>query len=357
MYQKKVYCQLPWTRMKIQCDGNVTMCCHQSSSGSLGNLLEVNDWKDLWFSQKAKEIRKSVSRSQLHEACNTKECPFRYYNLSFTQSFLFNENAYPLDIEIDLHASHCNYGGKNASPETTCVMCPRQSEYVRHHIITKPDKTFEILEKVKPLMPHLTSMSLLGLSEIFWQNKVFEIFDFIDFKKYRKELIFWSNTNGSVFDHTKMKTFSEYVCKSRLYFSLDACTSETYLKIRKNNLFERVVGNLKTWNEYRKKLNANGHNHTVGIFNNINILNVSEVPKMVEMAAEIGVDMITLTPTNNVCNMPELSTLLVNKQNWELFSDVEKEAYKIAKTHDIELNIVRPLALGFEQQLVQINLL
>lgn len=354
MEQIRAFCNLPWTRIKVDFNGNVNMCCHQSSH-RLGNLFE-NTFEEIWFGPVSEEIRKFTFEGHLHNACKTAECPYTYSGTKNVFTFDINSNGYPTELEFDLHPSHCNFGGKNADFETTCIMCPRSYPNAKKLFENEPDKTHDLIIKVKPLIPYLKRLCVMGLSEIFWQDKIFEIFDLLEFKKHNKNILFWANTNGSVFTKNRMERFVDNVTKSSLSFSLDAATEGTYLKIRKNKVFDKVVQNLKDWNDYRKKLNTQGHKHVLNIFNNINILNVHEVPCMVKMASEIGVDSLILMPTHNVDNTPHLNPLVVSEENWKLFRNAEKEARQLAKELNFNINIFRPLDLNIGQKLYQITI-
>jgi radical SAM protein with 4Fe4S-binding SPASM domain len=349
----KSFCKLPWTRMKIHYNGDVSMCCHQSYF-RLGNILE-QDWQEIWFSPKADEIRKTTSQNQLHENCKKIECPFFYANLNNTQLFEINDNGYPSEIEFDLHASHCNFGGKKADPKNTCIMCPRSYPEVSNSLTTIKDNANAIVEKIKPILPHINSLAVMGLAEIFWQNKIFEIFDLLSFKEYSDKISFWANTNGSVFDTKSIEKFAEFVRKSVICFSIDAANEETYLKIRKNNVFDKVINNLKNWNRVRKNLNKLGDNHQLSIYNNINLLNVNEISDMVVMAKELEVDAIYLTLTHNVGNLKYLEPLVVNSKNWQVFKEAEKKAIKIGEQLNFNVHICRPFDAGFSEKLYNIS--
>jgi MoaA/NifB/PqqE/SkfB family radical SAM enzyme len=339
--------------MKIHYNGDVSMCCHQSYF-RLGNILE-EDWDKIWFGSKAKEIRETTLKNQLHDNCKKPECPFFNADLNKTRLFDINDNEYPSEIEFDLHASHCNFGGKKADPENTCIMCPRSYPEVAQSLGLIKDNANIIVEKIKPILPHINSLAVMGLAEIFWQNKIFEIFDLLSFKDYNNKISFWANTNGSVFDQKSAEKFSDYVRKSVICFSIDASNKETYLKIRKNNVFDKVISNLKNWNKIRKNLNKLGDDHQLSIYNNINLLNVNEVSDMVVMAKELEVDAIYLTLTHNVGNLQNLNTLVINSKNWRIFSEAEERARKIGEQLNFKVHICRPFDAGFSQKLYNIS--
>ena len=303
MKQINSFCKLPFTRAKIFSNGDVSMCCHQANK-FIGNLFH-SSFQDVWFGDIAKDIRSETLEGRLHKNCQFHVCPFMHVKDLKSKVVLIDINLdeMPTELEIDLHPTHCNFGGVEMEPSKTCIMCPRSNSSSIEYIKAYPDITFELVEKVKYLMPNLKSLCVLGIAEPFWKDKIFDIFDQLDFKKYSKNISFWTNTNGSLFDDIKMKKYSEYVQKGLLHFSLDAATEETYMKIRKNKVFHKILKNLKNWMNYSFLLNDLGFNHKVRIYNNINSLNVHEIPAMVRMAHELKVDMLFLIPTHKFDNI------------------------------------------------------
>ena len=350
------FCALPFTRIKIFYNGDISMCCHQSDK-YIGNLLH-SSFEDVWFSEVAKDIRSETLQGRLHKNCQFHVCPFMHVKdlKSKFRYFHINEDEMPTELEIDLHPTHCNFGGVKMEPSKTCIMCPRSNPNFVKHFSEAPDMTFELVEKVKHLMPHLKSLCILGIAEPFWKDKIFEIFDQLDFKKYSKNINFWTYTNGSVFDYKKMEKYSSYVQKGLLQFSLDAATEKTYLKIRKNKVFHAILKNLRNWMDYSLRLNDLGFDHKVRIHNNINSLNVHEIPAMVRMAHELKVDMLFLIPTHKFDNTDKkMLDILPNTSNYKQFLQYEAEGQKLAKELNVNLGIYRSLDDGISEKIVQIS--
>lgn len=341
---ESAFCSLPWTRCKIQCNGYVNVCCHQTFK-YIGNLFEES-LEDIWFGPIATAIRHETLNDRLHPNCQTSECPFMYIKKA-RRDFYVNKSGFPAELEFDLHASHCNFGGIHADPRSTCIMCPRAAPGMADFLKTSEDRTFELLDKVKCLMPHLSKMCVMGLAEPFWKGKLFDVFDALDFNKHSDRIFFWTNSNASLFDREMQERYAKYVKLGCLQFSLDAATSETFQKIRKNNVFERCCENIRTWSQYRKAINQQGINHTCNIANNINRLNIEELPAMVVLAKELGVDSLLVSPTHNMggLNTP-LNEIMPNEQTCNLFHTTEAAAIKLAKSIGFPLYITRPLDYG-----------
>lgn len=355
------FCSLPFTRAKICCDGLVQMCCHQRDK-YIGNLF-FSTFEECWFSKIAEDIRQETLKNKLHEYCNNAACPFVYKdNLqSIRKNYDVNKNRLPTELEIDLHMSHCNFGGTKANPKKTCVMCPRNYDSAREFMQRVPDRTNELVEKIKFLMPHINSLVILGVAEPFWKNKIFEIFDILEFKKYSDKVSFWTNTNGSLFNKEKQIKYASYVKKGALHFSLDAATRETFLKIRKNDVFELICNNLEHWSSYRMRLNKQENvKHTARIYNNINSLNVHELVDMVKMTKKFNLDSIILAPTMD-CNTSELEdsshviAIMPNTKNYKFFIQQSELAKKVAKDLGVDLCFYKPLDNNIGKKLVQIS--
>lgn len=336
-------------------DGKVQMCCHQTYR-FIGSLFE-NSFEDIWLGDLAKDIRLQILEDKLHEHCRTSECPFRY-KIPKKKTFKINKNGLPTELEFDLHPSHCNYGGVLADPQTTCVMCPRNAQVSRNFILESPDQTEMLADKVKHIVPYLCRMCIMGISEPFWKNKMFEVMDIFDFDRYKDKILFWTNTNGSLCNQEAMKVFANRTKRTCLQFSLDAATEETYLKIRRNKVWNKVVSNLREWSLKTKKLNRKeGVNHEVVIANNINLLNVKEMSLMVEMAKELQVDRLHFTGTHDMGGSNNLSHILPSPDNYKMFSEFERRAKKRANQLGVVLTFGgKPIDGNMQQKLVQISL-
>lgn len=252
-----------------------------------------------------------------------------------------NDNFYPQEAEFDLHSTHCNFGGLKPTPDTACFMCPRADPKFLKKIV--PDRTEELAEKVKFLMPNLKILNILGIAEPFWQDKIFQILDIFDFNSHKSHITLWTTSNASVFTPKRQEMLDKITEKTQLCFSIDAATPETFLKIRRQSLFQQVCDNIKHWCEYRNK-----SNHECIIHNNINIYNVHEVPKMVYLAKELGVDSLTMLPTHDSGGtFKEIQHLLVNPRNAHIFHQMQKEAEEISRKINLPIYFTRPLVLNF----------
>lgn len=344
----KVYCNLPFNRMKINSDGEYQSCCHQTAH--YGNLInEGIDVKEGFNKDLLKEVQQSVIDNKLHPICNTSRCPF-YTKQDILEEIAVHEvklEDQPIDFEISLPSTHCNIGGTNPTPETACAMCPRASETFMK---MEPDSDLIeiILDKLKPVMEKVKFLNIQGIAEPFWKGRVLEILEKLNFKKYQNAIYFWSFTNGTVFGDKVQDEFLETVKYGSLGFSIDAATPETYIKVRKLNYFKTIERNLKKYFEKTKHLkNENGFIHSFTTYN-INMLNVHEMEQMVRWSHSIGADRTEFTLTFiGAAEFPMGIENLCNKDNWPVFWEGQQKAMEVAKELNYEVTFYVPFHGGF----------
>lgn len=327
----ETFCGNPHTKMILNSVGNVSMCCHQVEQ--LGQIDENTNLLDIWRSKLAQEVRDVTDQGQLHPICKSwNTCPFMCKPKNNFKLQRFKESLYPIHIEICLPDKHCNVGGENPTQENpACIMCKRNFE--------KPyqqDLTDLFCRKVKPLMPYLRYLSVLGTAEPFWKDEVFKILDKLEFYRYKERIEFVTNTNGICLTESTTRKFFESVSMSDISWSLDSATPETHMKIRRLNTFDAVVKNLKRWLLMREEY-AGKKKHKVQIYNNINLLNVHEMTKMVEMTHDLKVDRIIFLPTHDQSGVVDLKELVLNHKNLKIFKNAAEEAENRAKELNVNL--------------------
>jgi MoaA/NifB/PqqE/SkfB family radical SAM enzyme len=336
--------------MKVNVNGDVTMCCYQTTY--LGNVLR-SSIEEIWNSQLANEIRQATKENWLHWACTGwGGCPYLGKKLEPTETATFNPRM-PMSLELDLPTSHCNIGGTNPNDKNpACIMCPRNAKKVQETEIIMLDQTELIVEKLKPLVPYIKTFSVLGVAEPFWKDLLFKIFDQMDFRNHKNHIFFWTYTNGSCCSEERMKRFLDYTNSSLIQVSVDAATPETYVKIRRRNFFDLIKKNLIAYNKMR------GPGHILKICNNINTINVHEMPMMVEYAKEVGADCILFNPTHDAGIVAEIRPYLVTKHNLLRFVKYRNLAEEKAKEIGIKFEMLREFEqiVGVPTELVQLKL-
>lgn len=351
----QAFCPLPFNRAKVSADGLLHMCCHQSGEGYLGNLFE-RQFEDLWFGNLAENIRNETRAGRLHRACDTEQCPYRYQSKR-TAPVTANARGYPTQLEFDLHGSHCNIGGVSPTADTACIMCPRSRPNFISHLQANPDRTDELIEKIKHLTPNLEVLNILGIAEPFWKDKIFEVMEKLNFSAYSDRICLWTTCNATIFNYKRQERLLSLAKSTQIHFSLDAATKETYMKIRRLDLFDAACFNIKYWCRHRETL-ENPTNHKTFLHNNINTLNVHEVTQMVHLAKKLGVDQLVLLPTHNCgSDDPAINDILVNHENMRIFEKAQLKAEAAAAEIGQDLHFSRPLALDLKRPLVQLKMI
>lgn len=351
----QTYCGLPYTKLILNSWGEVSMCCHQLTQ--LGKIDEKTNILDLWNSDLAKEIRKTMDAGNLHSACTSwNSCPFIVKEKKMFPHKRYIGSIYPMYLEICLPDKHCNVGGEVPNENNpACIMCRRN-----FNIPSQPDITEFLCEKAKPLMPHLKYLCVLGIAEPFWKDAVFKIFDKLEFYRYKNRIEFTTNTNGICLNEKVTKKFFESVEMSDLSWSFDSATPVTYQKIRRLDSFDFVVKNLKNWIKIRNDYGGKDK-HKVCIYNNINMLNVHEMTMMVNLAYEWGVDKMVMLPTYDQSGVVQLGELMMCAKNIKMFKKESEKA--MSRSKDLGVNLVYskrfdviPPPMFNEQQLIDLQI-
>lgn len=325
------FCSLPFTKLILNSWGEVSMCCHQLTQ--LGKLEANTNILDIWNSDIAKAIRYVTSVGEIHPVCKSwNSCPFLVKERTNYPQPVYNRNAYPTYLEICLPDKHCNVGGETPDEKNpACIMCRRN-----FHIPDQEDITDFLCEKAKPLMPYLLYLCVLGIAEPFWKDAVFNIFDKLEFERYKDQIEFVTNTNGICLNEKTTLRFFNETTKSDISWSLDAATAETHLKIRRLDSFNTVLQNLKRWIKLREDFGGRD-NHKVCIYNNINMINVHEMKQMVELGHSLGVEKMIMLPTYDQSGVVQLGEILLNQKNVKFFKKAADQAMDRANELGINL--------------------
>jgi len=348
----KSYCNLPFIRLKIDDDGRYQSCCHQTTY--YGNLLEDGvTLEEAMKSTVLKDVRVSTLNNKLHSTCNNTICPMYYKDLS-NKPHEVEISIYPKQIELSLPSTWCNIGGLTPTRDTACIMCPRSSpnHMSRYLDGTIGDNTDKLLEIIKPAIPHLETFTVLGIAEPFYKGRIFDVFDKLEFKKYKDNIMFWTFCNGSLFgDQNQEKYINEYVTWSRIGFSIDASTPETYQKIRRLDYYKTITRNLENYfNKVNKFSTKRDWSFTAY---NINEINLHEMEDMVRFSHNVGANRIefSLTYDNEMgMGMALNKKLLCNKDNWQKFWEMQQRVEQLAKELNFQVDFYVPFHKGFLKQ-------
>jgi len=330
------------------------MCCFMrpdplkpEAEAYVGNVLE-NTFDEVWFGEVAEAIRESTRNGQLHSKCCTPGCPYKSMEKPYPKKrIVYNE--YPNFLEIDLPNTHCNVGGKNPDPEKSpaCIMCERSAPFFR----PEKDHLFEVLGRIKHIVPNLKQIHIQGIAEPFLQTRedgflLFDVMDVLGFDEYADQITLSVTTNGTLLKKRVREEYLRRAPHSITNFSIDAATPETFKRIRIFDCFDKVIETLYAFSKERVR-----SRQFLRIHNNINIMNVQEVVGMVQIAAKANVEYVEFNPTDGFNYK-----ILVNEDNCGLFKKAQQDIIAECKRLNVPYNFIRPLDLGMTEHLVQLTL-
>jgi MoaA/NifB/PqqE/SkfB family radical SAM enzyme len=348
------FCAYPFQRVRVTAEGNVAMCCFMrpdplkaESEAYVGNVLE-NSFDEIWFGDVAESIRKETLAGRLHNKCRTPGCPFSSLKSPFPKTqIIYNE--YPTFLEIDLPNTHCNVGGLNPDPikSPACIMCERSSPFFR----PEKDHLFDVLERIKYIVPNLHQIHIQGIAEPFYESRqfgylLFDILDLLEFDKYAHQITISVTTNGTLLKRSVRQEYLNRVPHSITNFSIDAATPETFKSIRIFDCFDKIIENLYDFSKERVR-----ERQFLRIHNNINIMNVHEVIGMVHIAHKANVEYVEFNPTDGFNHK-----ILVNEDNCGIFRKAQLDIIDECNKLEVPYNFIRPLDLGMTERLVQLTL-
>jgi hypothetical protein len=316
------------------------------SEAYIGNVLE-NSFDEIWLGEIAESIRKETIHGRLHNKCNCPGCPHLSPNARIPKDIVFNEH--PLFLEIDLPNTHCNVGGLTPDPvkSPACIMCERASPLFKPEV----DHLFEVLDKVKYIVPNLEQIHIQGIAEPFYETKksghlLFDVLDVLGFDKYAHKITLSVTTNGTIFKKSVRQEYLNRVPHSITNFSIDASTPETYKNIRIFDCFDKVIENLYAFNEERVKTRQYTQIHC-----NVNIMNVNEVVGLVDIAHKANIGCLEMNPTSGFNHL-----ILVNEKTCGLFAKAQADVIERCEKLGVVYKFINPLDLGMTEKLIQLTI-
>lgn len=191
-----------------------------------------------------------------------------------------------------------------------CIMCP--SDTIREQREIR-NMSFENFRKIVDGIPTLMKVTIQGLGEPLLAP------DFIKMVKYasQKDIAVTTTLNATVLSKEIAKKVIESGI-SRVYISLDGATKETYEKIRRGANFERTLEGIRNLVTSRKKKGSPFIDlWMVGINENI-----YELPLMIDLAVDLGVDSLTIQPDVTYWGRDELRKTIREKSLSRQHDDV-----------------------------------
>ncbi|MBC7458011.1 MAG: SPASM domain-containing protein [Bdellovibrionaceae bacterium] len=332
----KPFCSYPFEHLHIHVDGNLYMCCYQRMI-PIGNILEQS-FESIWYGSVAQDIREKIIASELPAACLGGGCPYAHQG-RYKSSPVETVNL-PNTFFIYLPNTHCNIGGTQPTDKSpACIMCERDAP---GYVFDKVNRLPEILPLLRPYMKHVQQVHVQGIAEAFWKDAIFEVLDLLDYDSHKDHVYVTTVTNGILLNKDRLTQFLNRVPKVGVAWSLDAATPETYQKIRRLNVFDKICENIK---EYSNLKSTRG-NMEFKIQHNINTLNVHEVVEMVRFAHLVKAEILEFNVTGSTGHIDHI---LVNQENCHVFKEAQIKIEEEAKKLDVHTVFLAPLDLNLSK--------
>ncbi|MFA6035805.1 MAG: radical SAM protein [Candidatus Micrarchaeia archaeon] len=217
----------------------------------------------------------------------------------------------------------------------SCPMC--ESPFIRE---TVGDMTLDMFKKVVDGMPTLMSINLTGIGESLL-NK--DVFDMIAYAK-KKGIYLWFTTNGTLLVEKVNRRLIELEV-DELVISFDAAEPEIFKRIRLGATFEQVTENLRQFVKLRKEMGKTKPRLSFG--NTLVRDNLQDAPKIVQIAADIGIDKVIVGANLLLLDAPES---VINpdtpKPTEEQIRATMAEAQKIGKERGVEVIVADYMGMG-----------
>ena len=255
-------CQKPFCECEIYCDGKVYTCCpnYFKEDYYIGNIFEAESFDDIWYSDKAVELRKKLLNND-YSLCNNDIC---YKDFKYEKINLSPHPDYPKGVRFSYDIS-CNI---------KCIFCRDYKEKFENE-----EKWNKIIDKILiPALKSATMLSITTVGEVTYSKHSQEII-----KKAVKEcpnLKFDLQTNALLFNENFVKSLGIENRIANINISLHSIKKTTFEKIMRGSNYETVMKNLQYIFELKKK----GIIPSVSLIFVVNSLNYKEISDFIEFA-------------------------------------------------------------------------
>jgi len=189
-------------------------------------------------------------------------------------------------------------------------------------------KIFDEVIKSNPLSkiyPKLLLFDLTGIGENLLHEEFFKI---LGYMKAKKVTITFA-TNATLLNKKNSKRLID-LGLDILFISIDGATKKTYEGIRKGAKFEKVMENIKQFNNLKNKMNKNKPEVIIRFLASKH--NLEEMPQMIDIADSIGVKNISMTNMNTSKEFNHL------RADIKRFNELKKEVLKKAAEKNIRVD-------------------
>lgn len=290
MFKKMIYtdaqdsfkCLQPFEYAQIQKFGFVFPCCEGWALENIGNILYSTP-KKVWNSTRARIYRLSII-NKTYSFCSFENCP--YLNKKIKQDIRFEDlevKKTPKRICIAFDDS-CNLKCKS------CRNCFLNNNHKKKYIYINNN----IIKKLKKSKWLNNSEHLIMASngEVFF-SKFYKKILFSD--KITKRDSICIHTNGTLLTKKILDKLCSKYKDISFFISLDACTQETYKKLRFGGNFNILKRNL----EYISQAKKEGKIKYVSILFVLQSANYKELIDTAKLAIKLNFDRLDVTKIMN----------------------------------------------------------
>lgn len=237
------FCFAPSINMLFAQDGQVFACCHNKEY-ALGRWPEQTI-SEIWNSEAAKALRASLRKYDLSKGCSICAEDMNPNGFEEVRARHFDtlpiHQEYPTMMEF-LLTNTCNL---------ECVMCQGEfSSLIRKNREKLPPihspYNQEFLKQLEEFIPYLRETRFSGSGEAFSIDMNYDIWEMIIARN--PKCLIMVQTNGTILTGR----VKEIMAKGNFQIgvSLDSLQKETYEGIRLNANFNKVMDNIRYFNQY-----------------------------------------------------------------------------------------------------------
>ncbi len=192
------------------------------------------------------------------------------------------------------------------------------------------DVTLERVQKMVAHLPKLKRVDLTGIGEGLMNREFMPI---VEFLKSRGIYIMMNDNFTLMTEKTARRVVELGI--DHIYLSLDGATKQTYESIRVNANFEKVVANAKRLLAIKREMGRKTPEVKINCV--VCLSNYHELPAMVELAREIGIEMITFVNVVTFDNTAGLDTDAVRREVSANLDEAFRRARKLGILVKLEL--------------------
>lgn len=323
------FCPYPWSHLEIRNDLSVGLCpCNCWLPESIGNLDDDASLYEIYNSEKAKLIRKSVLDGSF-AFCDRKLCHLlqlgllpKKADILSSKSMIWNHTEVSTPEIRDILKYNLIKGftpkfyqlNYDESCNLSCPSC--RSKVIK---LDKGDDFQRKREAQKKILYQLSREPLgkwaivnaSGVGDPFASKLYFELLEKIDGSRYPKLMINFQ-TNGLLFNHHNWNRLHNIQSNfNDIIVSCDAATAETYRIVRRGGSWSVLQKNLGFIAELRKTRKIKGQFRLDYV---VQKRNFHEMKAFVQMANDLGVDAITFHAVQPFFFQSEFSS-------WDIYAD------------------------------------